>query len=652
MTGETLLALVVGFPLLGAVFNGFFGRFHGRRLAGYLACGAMAMAFLSALGAVKDLAGLDPQVRTIHKHLYTWIDASTFKVDMALTLDPLSAVMILVVTGVGFLIHVYSIGYMAHDDGRVRYFTYLNLFVFFMLMLVLGSSLPVMFLGWEGVGLCSYLLIGFWFDDIAKAVAGKKAFLVNRIGDMFFVLGMFLLFWTYHAVGSGSLAFADMQANAELIQAAKIGGVAVTSLAAFCLFLGATGKSAQIPLFVWLPDAMAGPTPVSALIHAATMVTAGVYMVARMNFLFEMSPGVMSLVAWVGALTALFAATIGMAATDIKKVLAYSTISQLGYMFVAVGVGSYVAGIFHLVTHAFFKGLLFLGAGSVIHGVTTQDIRQMGGVRHKMPWTFWTFLVGTWAIAGLPPFAGFFSKDEILFHAYAGPHGSVPLWFIGYLTGAMTAFYMFRLFALVFLGKTRMSKKEYGKVHESPATMTVPLAILAGLSAIGGLMGLPHAFHMPHLLGDWLAPVFPEFHVAAGAGTELGLMAASVAAAIAGSLLALYFYFKKGYVPVPDNGKASLPASVARDKFYIDEVYDGLVVMPMKAIARFLSATVDAAGVDRVASGWLPGLAGWISKGVTALQNGNTQRYAMALFAGAVALIVYVSLFGVRVPLA
>ncbi len=649
MNLETLVVLVVLLPLMGAVLNGLFGWLHGKRLSGLFACTAMALAFLCAATAVAKLAALPVDARTVHTKLYTWMDASSFKVDMAFVLDPLSAVMILVVTGVGFLIHVYSMGYMAHDDGRVRYFAYLNLFCFFMLTLVLGASLPVMFMGWEGVGLCSYLLIGFWFADTAKAVAGKKAFVVNRIGDMFFELGMFTLFWTMHQAGLGSLAFADLEANAHVLAAATLGGIPVASLAAFCLFAGATGKSAQIPLFVWLPDAMAGPTPVSALIHAATMVTAGVYMVARMSFLFQLAPAVMSLVAWVGALTALFAALIGLAANDIKKVLAYSTISQLGYMFVGVGVGAYTAGIFHLVTHAFFKGLLFLGAGSVIHAVHhNQDIRKMGGLRDKIPWTFWTFFAGTWAISGLPPFSGFVSKDEILGAAYASPHGSPVLWAIGVLTAGLTAFYMFRLFTLTFLGPTRMAKKDFEHVHESPASMTVPLAILAVLSAVGGMLNLPHFLHGPRLLDGWLEPVFPKLAHEAAAAPEMLLLAASVLAAICGTAGALYVYRRQGRVPAADTAKVAMPVRMARDKFYVDEIYEGLFVVPMEAVARFLAGPVDSGAIDRTLSSAAPAAAGWLSSALSAFQNGNTQRYAMALFAGTVGFVVYLTLFVLR----
>ncbi|MBI3890744.1 MAG: NADH-quinone oxidoreductase subunit L, partial [Candidatus Wallbacteria bacterium] len=606
----TLIALVVLFPLAGATANGLLGWMHGKRIAGLLACAMMLAAFLSAAAAILGLAALAPSARSVTSLLYTWMDASSLKVDMAFTLDPLSAVMILVVTGVGFLIHVYSLGYMEHDEGQVRYFAYLNLFVFFMLVLVLGSSMPVMFLGWEGVGLCSYLLIGFWFDDLAKATAGKKAFLANRVGDMFFVLGMFALFWATYKGGTGSLAFADLRAHKDLLEVATLGAIPVASLAALCLFIGATGKSAQIPLYVWLPDAMAGPTPVSALIHAATMVTDGVYMVARMSFLFEMAPGVMDVVAWTGALTALFAAAIALAATDIKKVLAYSTISQLGYMFLGVGVGGYVAGIFHLVTHAFFKGLLFLGAGSVILGCHhNQDIRKMGGLKERMPWTFWTFLAGTWAIAGLPPFSGFVSKDEILYEAWNSPHGSAGLWFAGAAAAVMTAFYMFRLFALVFLGPPRMGKKDIEHVHESPLTMTLPLAILAVLSALGGALNLPgslaHALHLPRMLAEWLGPVFPV-EGAEHAANELGLMAASVLAAVAGTLAALSKYYKRKAVPAADNAKLPGLVRAARDKFYVDEAYDILLVKPVRALGKVLAGPVDKRLIDRMLSEWPP----------------------------------------------
>ncbi|NTU60156.1 MAG: NADH-quinone oxidoreductase subunit L, partial [Deltaproteobacteria bacterium] len=472
--------LIPFFPMVGALINGLFGRRYGKSVGYTIACGSIFLSFLVTVGSFFALRGLPPEARFYQLRVFEWISSGSASIDLGYLMDPLSCVMCLVVTGVGFLIHVYSIGYMHHDPGHNRFFTYLNLFCFAMLTLVLGSNYLVLFVGWEGVGLCSYLLIGFWFEDAAKAAAGMKAFIVNRIGDFGFLIGMFLIFQTF-----GTLDFRTVMAAAPLKLA--LGGTLVTAMT-LSLFVGATGKSAQIPLYIWLPDAMAGPTPVSALIHAATMVTAGVYMIGRSNVLYSLAPATMATVATVGAVTALFAGTIGVAQNDIKKVLAYSTVSQLGYMFIAMGVGAYVAGIFHLMTHAFFKACLFLGSGSVIHAMhEEQDIRNMGGLRKYIPYTHWTFLIATVAIAGIPPLAGFFSKDEILWKAWSG--GFKIQWLLGFLGAGITAFYMFRLVFLTFYGKERIDPHVKEKVHESPFTMTVPLMVLAALSIVGGWLG-------------------------------------------------------------------------------------------------------------------------------------------------------------------
>ncbi|HSN69397.1 MAG TPA: NADH-quinone oxidoreductase subunit L, partial [Thermoanaerobaculia bacterium] len=560
--------------------------------------------------------------------------------DFAFQLDPLSIVMALVVTWVGSLIHLYSVGYMGHESGYARYFAYLNLFLSMMLILVLGSSYLFIFLGWEGVGLCSYLLIGFYYDKNFAAEAGKKAFVVNRIGDFGFLIAIFLLF-TYF----GTTDFRGVAA------AASTGTVGAGIITAICLlmFVGATGKSAQLPLYVWLPDAMAGPTPVSALIHAATMVTAGVYLVVRSNALFRQSPTAMAVVAIVGALTALFAATIGVAQNDIKKVLAYSTVSQLGFMFIGAGVGAFVAAIFHLVTHAFFKACLFLGSGSVIHAMSgEQDIRKMGGLRSKIPITFWTFAIATFAIAGFPIAAGFFSKDEILASAFSTPYFpqlGKAIWVVGSIAALFTAFYMYRLVYMVFYGSFRGTHEQEHHVHESPATMTIPLVVLAALSAIGGLLGIPHLLghpiHVPHFLDGWLHPIFPEIaNVRAGifeipASAEILVMVGSTLLALAGWSLAKAWYRDRGLAK--DDQLAAEHAGTWRtleNKYWVDEIYDASVVSPLRSLSNFFWR-----GVDAVIDGALM-LSGYLVAAVGDLlrffQTGNVRNYALMLLLGVV----------------
>src|SRR6185295_483546 len=455
-------------------------RRFGKRAVGAIAVGTVAVAFVVSVAAFFRLVGLPEERRLLLARLFPWIHLGSLQVDVAFQVDPLSAVMILIVTGIGGLIHLYATGYMHDDPAFWRFFAYLNLFTFAMLTLVLGDSLLLMFVGWEGVGFCSWGLIGFWHKELANTTAGNKAFIVNRIGDFGFVLGMFLLFWSLDAKGHGTLVFRDLAAQAHLLEGATFWGLPIATLVTLFLFVGATGKSAQIPLYVWLPDAMAGPTPVSALIHAATMVTAGVYMIGRLNFLFAMAPETLAVVATIGAATALLAATIALAQNDIKKVLAYSTISQLGYMFVAMGVGAWAAGIFHLVTHAFFKACLFLGSGSVIHGMSgEQDMRKMGGLKDKMPVTALTMFVGCLAIAGVPFLSGFFSKDEILWSAFKIGEYGTAVWLVGFLVAGMTAFYMFRLYYMTFAGTFRGTEEQAAHVHESPRSMTVPLMVLA-----------------------------------------------------------------------------------------------------------------------------------------------------------------------------
>src|SRR3990167_8682627 len=544
MEESILLRFIPLIPFFAAALNIFFGQRWGRKRAGLLACAAVGLAFLLSLWAVSVL----PPAGAIKDSVFTWIESEPFRADFAFRVDALTAVMILAITGVGFLIHIYSLGYMGHDEGMIRYFAYLNLFIFFMLLLVMADNLLLLFVGWEGVGLCSYLLIGFWHQDHVNTIAGNKAFIVNRIGDFGFLLGILLLVSELGDQGVWTLDFPALKESAPLLRPEKV------TLITLLLFLGATGKSAQIPLYVWLPDAMEGPTPVSALIHAATMVTAGVYMIARCNVLYMLSPFTMTVVASIGAVTALFAASIGLVQNDIKRVLAYSTISQLGYIFVACGVGAFTGGIFHLMTHAFFKALLFLGAGSVIHALSgEQDMRKMGGLRHHIPTTYKTFLVGTVAIAGIPPFAGFFSKDEILLESLV--RGNFLYWAIGALAAFFTAFYMFRLLFMTFHGESRVDHHAAEHLHESPKNMTLPLTALAGLSFVGGFLGIPGA----SAISKFLSPVFGEHAHTEISGAEAGvhhsvwlpylMMVVSTAIAIAGIYLAYQIYIKKPEMP-------------------------------------------------------------------------------------------------------
>lgn len=647
--------LIPFFPMVGAMVNGLLGRRFSKPMVNAIACGSIFLSFLVSVGATVSLGRLPVEERVYEQILFQWIASGTTTIDLGYLLDPLSSVMILVVTGVGFLIHVYSTGYMSHDPGYNRFFTYLNLFCFAMLTLVLGNNFLVLFVGWEGVGLCSYLLIGFWYEDAAKAAAGMKAFVVNRIGDFGFLLGMFLIFWEF-----GTLDFRTVmeQAPTTLV----LGGALVTAIT-LLLFLGATGKSAQIPLYTWLPDAMAGPTPVSALIHAATMVTAGVYMIGRTNVLFSMAPTSMAVVATVGALTALFAGAIAITQNDIKKVLAYSTVSQLGYMFTAMGVGAYVAGIFHLMTHAFFKACLFLGSGSVIHGMhDEQDMRHMGGLRKYMPHTHWTFVIATVAIAGLPPLAGFFSKDEILWKAW--DHGFRLQWLMGFLAAGVTAFYMFRLVFMTFYGKEKFDH-HHVHPHESPASMTGVLWVLAALSVIGGWVGIPAALGGANHFHHWLAPVLdpPSLEAvhaaaaaagngglawAAGAGGEAAhhdpveyvLMAASVLYALTGIALAWFFYLARPELPKAVAAKVKGLYDLSYNKFYVDEIYQVVFVDGCLALATFLWAFWDVVVIDGVVNG-TGNLARSLGGGLRQLQTGRVQGYALTFLFGAVAVAAY-----------
>ena len=616
-------SLLVGLPLAGFLLNGLAGNRLGKRFVSIVGCGLPIVAFGVALQCLADLTarGGTPLVETA----YAWTVIGGRSFEIAFYFDRLTAVMALIVTGVGSLIHVYSIGYMKDDASYARYFAYLNLFLFFMLMLVLGKSLLVLFVGWEGVGLASYLLIGFWFEDADKARAGKKAFITNRIGDAGFLLGMFVLFEAF-----GTL---DM----DVINGAFLGGpvAAVSaSLVGILLFIGATGKSAQIPLHVWLPDAMAGPTPVSALIHAATMVTAGVYLVARMSGIYLHAAEASAIVAAIGATTALFAATIAIVQTDIKKVLAYSTISQLGFMFVALGVGAYGVAIFHVYTHAFFKACLFLGAGSVIHALGgEQDIRKMGGLARRIPVTFATFAVATAAIAGLPPLAGFFSKDEILWFAFASSRGGSPLLY-GVVAGTalLTAFYMFRLLWLTFFGATRMAPDTARHVHESPVAMTGVLVILAVLSAIGGFLSVPH--YLEPLLP--LPSVVPELE-----HLETTLVFISVALALGGLIGAVFLYGGNGERAARLASNFPLLHRVLFGKYFVDEAYDRLLTRPLYWISDRVFLRL---GDQRILDGSLNGLAAMGQRSAALLsriQTGSLHLYALLVVAGIVASLAW-----------
>jgi NADH-quinone oxidoreductase subunit L len=591
-------------PLLGAAANGIFGGRWPKNVISAVALSSTTLAFLAALEAVREFRSLAPGDIPWTKSYFTWISAGGFRADFALQVDQLTVIMLLVVTGVGWLIHIYSTGYMHDDPGYRRFFAYLNLFMFFMLVLILADNYLLMFVGWEGVGLCSYLLIGFYFLKQSATNAGNKAFWVNRIGDFGFLLGVLLIFRTF-----GTLDFAPVLSRAAAMTADPAGQIGTLTTIALLLFVGAAGKSAQIPLYVWLPDAMEGPTPVSALIHAATMVTAGVYMVVRSHAIFLNAPVAMQVVGVIGCVTALFAATIGLVQTDIKKVLAYSTVSQLGYMFLACGVGAFGAGIFHLMTHAFFKGLLFLAAGSVIHAMGgEQDMRKMGGLREKIPITFWTMFMATLAIAGAPGFSGFFSKDEILNEAQ---RVSPVLWGLGVLTAGLTSFYMFRLLFLTFFGKPQYNEHKV-HVHESPKSMTIPLIVLAILSVCGGWMAAPALVGGANHFKDFLAPVLSTTAEPAAAAAESSgggeilqaLVGAPVIAGLLGFLLAWWLYIKSPKTPKKLADSLSGPYKLLSGKYFIDELYQAVIVVPLVWISRnVLWHVIDEGAIDGTVNG-------------------------------------------------
>jgi len=655
---EKLIFLIPLFPFIGFLLNGILGNRFGKSFVTYVGCGTVGLSFLVSLGLFFEILGRAPEARVLNQVLWSWIAVDTLSIDLSFMVDQLSVVMIMVVTGVGFLIHIYSTGYMHHDKSYWRFFAYLNMFVFFMSLLVLGGNYIVMFVGWEGVGLASYLLIGFWYEGMPNADAGKKAFVVNRIGDFGFVLGLFLLF-----VNFGTLSYGEL--FPKVAHAFDAGSLAMNSplmiAACLLLFVGATGKSAQIPLYVWLPDAMAGPTPVSALIHAATMVTAGVYMVARSNILFTIAPTALMIVAGIAALTALMAATIGILQNDIKKVLAYSTVSQLGYMFIGVSMTAYTAGVFHLMTHAFFKACLFLCSGSVIHAMGgEQDIRKMGGLYKKLPITYITMLLATIAIAGIPPFSGFFSKDEILWKAFTFPYAPVfgkVIWFIGACGAGITAFYMFRMIFMTFHGEFRGDEHTRQHLHESPFSMTIPLMILAFLSVTGGFLGVPHIIgdqlgHFPNYFEEFLHPVFQTshniIHNAVHAPhppvfVEWGLMALSVLIAITGITIAYNIYMKK---------YPALPAKLAEDypdhytliynKYFVDELYELLVVKPIYYLSRFFWKVVDVIAIDTICVNGPAKVIYKFGEWIGRVHNGYLQTYGSFVVVGLLVILSYI----------
>ncbi len=658
--------LIPLFPLIGFLINGLLGKkIKNETVIGGIASLAVFGSFIVSCKTFLGLISLPADKRVVDVKIFSWITAGNFNADIAFLIDPLSCLMILIVTGIGFLIHIYSIGYMHDEDGFYRFFAYLNLFIFSMLLLVLGNNLLLMFVGWEGVGLCSYLLIGYYFKKKSAGDAGKKAFVMNRVGDFGFLLGIFGLFWYLgqnHNVWT--VQFTELSNSAHLL---PTGGI--ITFITLCFFLGATGKSAQIPLYTWLPDAMEGPTPVSALIHAATMVTAGVYMIGRMSFIFVRAPETMIVVAVVGACTALFAATIGTAQNDIKRVLAYSTVSQLGYMVLAMGVGAFTAGIFHLMTHAFFKACLFLGSGAVIHSMhgalhhvhshdDAQDMRNMGGLKKYMPLTFLTFLIATIAIAGIPGFSGFFSKDEILWQAFANPlHGGLNtfLWAMGAVAAGLTAFYMFRLVFMTFFGECRIKPGAEKHLHESPMVIVIPLIVLAALSVLGGYIGIPKLIGdlfggIPNYLEHYLHPVFANANTYITANThagahhshalEWGLMGTSVVIALIGISIAAFLYLVNPALPAKFTATFPGLHRAVYNKWYIDELYDFMIVNPCKALGCFLWKGFDVVIVDGLVNG-VAHVVMAFGGVVRYLQTGQVYSYAWTMAFGVVVIIGY-----------
>ncbi|MBW4890520.1 NADH-quinone oxidoreductase subunit L [Mucilaginibacter sp. HMF5004] len=630
---NNLLWLIPILPLVGFIINGLGRNTLSKGVIGFIGSTVVLASFVLSVLAFLQINSSHTPIEVTY---FDWISVGSLTIPFSFLVDQLSSIMLLIITGVGFLIHVYSAGYMHDDEGFGKFFSYLNLFIFFMLLLVLGSNYIIMFIGWEGVGLCSYLLIGFWYSNASYSDVAKKAFVMNRIGDLGFLIAVFIIAQTF-----GSVSFSTVLEGAGHMKS----GNPTLTLITLLLFVGATGKSAQLPLFTWLPDAMAGPTPVSALIHAATMVTAGIYMIARSNIMFTLAPITLHVISIIGLATILIAALIAMTQTDIKKVLAYSTVSQLGYMFLGLGVGAYTGAFFHVLTHAFFKALLFLCAGSVIHAVSgEQDMRKMGGLRGKLPVTFITMFIGTWAIAGLPPFAGFFSKDEILAHVY---EQSPVLWVFGVIAAMFTSFYMFRLLYLTFFGKFRGTHEQEHHLHESPSSMTIPLMVLAVLSMVGGFINVPHVLGGHHWLQNYLAPVFEastkiqELHPAElSSSTEWMLMGISVGGAFIALIFAYSKYISKGHVPVADTEQRSPLTGLAYNKFYIDEVYDFLVRKPLDGLSVFFYKVVDLMGIDGIVNGLGRGSIE-ASKDLRLLQNGNVGFYIFMMVIGVIAVLGY-----------
>ncbi len=620
---KNLVLLLLLSPFVGFLFNVFFGKKAGKGVAGTLGTIAIVIPFLLS---VYFFMQVNQTGTPIQVSLFDWIEVSNFKLDFGILLDQLSLLWLLFVTGIGSLIHMYSISYMHDDENMHKFFAYLNLFVFFMITLVVGSNLLVMFIGWEGVGLCSYLLIGFWHKNQEYNDAAKKAFIMNRIGDLGFLIGMFILAYVFNSLDYTVLRESTLGDTPDRL----------VSIAAICLFIGACGKSAQLPLYTWLPDAMAGPTPVSALIHAATMVTAGIFMVTRLNFIFELTPFVQEIIAIVGATTALVAASIGLLQNDIKKVLAYSTVSQLGLMFLALGMGAYTVAVFHVITHAFFKACLFLGSGSVIHALHgEQDMRKMGGLRKAMPITFATMLISTLAIAGIFPFAGFWSKDEILMVAF---EHNKALWIVGSIASIMTAFYMFRLMYLTFFKDFRGTEEQKHHLHESPSLITLPLVILAALATVGGLINLPGS----HWLDHFLEPVLATKHeVHPLGGQEYMLMGIALVGAVIGIVWAYSKYIKQGFVPPADSEITGISKTIY-NKYYVDEIYTFLIVKPMNGLSNFFRSTLEPALGKVVFS--FGSAANGIGNQGRKLQTGSIGLYLFAFVLGVCAIIIYLFL--------
>ncbi len=628
---EQLVKLIPLFPLISFAIIGMLNRRLTKTHTAIFACTGV---FLSFIDSLLVFIAQTQHHTTVEVQIYEWITVANFNSAISFLVDPLSSVFLMVITGVGFLIHVFSVGYMKDDDGFRRFFAYLNLFIFFMLILVLGNNFLVMFIGWEGVGFCSFMLIGFWYKDQKNNDAAKKAFVMNRIGDLGFLIAMCLIFTNFSTLNYSTL-FAPGFITANPVSTGSL------TLITICLFIGAMGKSAQIPLYTWLPDAMAGPTPVSALIHAATMVTAGIYMVARTNVLFSLTPDTMMFVAVIGIATALLGAVIGLFQNDIKKVLAYSTVSQLGLMFLALGVGAYTAAVFHVVTHAFFKALLFLGSGSVIHSMGgEQDIRKMGGLKKHMPVTYFTFLVGTLAISGIPPLAGFFSKDEIL----ASALGQHPVWFVlGMLVSLMTAFYMFRLLYLTFHGQFRGTHEQEHHLHESPSNMTIPLIILAICAIFAGFIGFPHAvgqaLGIHNWFGHFLSPVLGESEIHFSAATELTLMAITTVLIIIVILIARNIYITKKTLPTPEHEPLPAGKNIIYNKFFVDEFYNKLVTKPLDRFSEFLSSSFDKGVIEGIVNGFGK-LTVRTGQTVRLLQNGNLGFYVIAIVVALISLFL------------